>query len=81
MRIKPEHVVYSIMGRPRIIYKIIKIIQYIKLLFYYFILYCMETQQLFFIIDSLIEHMTFHVQFIKCHTIMSAYHVTCGKVK
>ena len=27
------------------------------------------------------EHMTFHIQFRKCHTIMSAYHVTCGKVK
>ena len=25
--------------------------------------------------------MTFHVQFSKCHTIMSAYHVTCGIVK
>ena len=27
------------------------------------------------------EHMTFHVQFSKCHTIMSAYHVTCGIVQ
>ena len=26
------------------------------------------------------EHMAFHVQFSKYHTIMSAYHVTCGKV-
>ena len=26
-------------------------------------------------------HMTFHVQFIKCHTIMPTYHVTCGKAK
>ena len=32
MRIKPEHVVYSIMERPRIIYKIIKIIQYIVII-------------------------------------------------
>ena len=41
----------------------------------------MEIQQLIFMTDSWMEHMTFHVQFIKCHTIMSAYHVTCGKVK
>ena len=41
MRIKPEHWVYSIMERPRIIYKIIKIIQYIVMiiLLFYFILY------------------------------------------
>ena len=41
MRIKPEHVVYSIMGRPRIIYKIIEIIQYIviTILLFYVILY------------------------------------------
>ena len=44
MRIKPEHVVYSIMGRPRIIYKIIEIIQYIVITIYYFMLYCMEIQ-------------------------------------
>ena len=37
IKIKPEHLVYSIMGMPRIIYKLIKIIQYIViiiLLFY-----------------------------------------------
>ena len=41
MRIKPEHVVYRIIGRPRIIYKIIKIIQYIVIiiLLFYVILY------------------------------------------
>ena len=40
MRIKPEHWVYSFMERPRIIYKIIKIIQYIIIiLLFYFILY------------------------------------------
>ena len=32
MRIKPECWVYSIMERPRIIYKIIKIIQYIVII-------------------------------------------------
>ena len=40
IRIKAEHWVYSIMERPRIIYKIIKIIQYIVIiLLFYFILY------------------------------------------
>ena len=41
MRIKPECWVYSIMERPRIIYKIIKIIQYIVIiiLLFYFIMY------------------------------------------
>ena len=32
MRIKPEGVVYSIMGLPRIIYKIIKIIPFIVII-------------------------------------------------
>ena len=81
MRIKPEHWVYSIMERPRIIYKIIKIIQYIVLiiLLFYVILYRNSATNLQY--NLLHETMTFHVQFIKCHTIMSAYHVTCGKVK
>ena len=41
MRIKPEHVLHSIMGRPGIIYKIIKIIQYVVIiiLLFYVILY------------------------------------------
>ena len=41
MRIKTEHVVYSITGRPTIIYKIFKIIQYIVIiiLLFYVILY------------------------------------------
>ena len=41
MRIKPECVVYNIMGRSRIIYKIIKIIQYIVIiiLLFYVIMY------------------------------------------
>ena len=69
------------MGRPRIIYKIIKIIPFIVIiiLLFYVILY--GIQQLIFMTDSWMEHMTFHVQFRKCHTIISAYHVTCGKVK
>ena len=41
MRIKPKHVVYSIMRWPRIIYKIIKIIPFIVIivLLFYVILY------------------------------------------
>ena len=41
VEIKPEPLVYSIMGRPRIIYKIIKIFQFIVIiiLLFYFILY------------------------------------------
>ena len=41
IKIKPEQLVYSIMGMPRIIYKIIKIIQYIVIiiLLFYVILY------------------------------------------
>ena len=52
VKIKPEHVVYSIMRRPRIIYEIIKIIQFIVIiiLLVYFILY--EIQQLISNIDS-----------------------------
>ena len=46
VKIKPEHVVYSLMGRPRIIYEIIKIFQFIVIIIlsFYFILY--EIQQL-----------------------------------
>ena len=43
-------------------------------------LYCIEIQQLIFNTDPCMTHMTFHVQFTKCHTIMPKYHVTCGKV-
>ena len=52
VKIKPECVVYSFMGRPRIIYEIIKIFQFIVviILLFYFILY--RIQQLFSNIDS-----------------------------
>ena len=52
VNIKPECVVYSIMGRLRIIYEIIKIIQFIVIinLLFYCILY--EIQQLISNIDS-----------------------------
>ena len=52
VKIKPEHVVYSIMGWSRIIYEIIKIVQFIVIiiLLFYFILY--EIQQLISNIDS-----------------------------
>ena len=52
VKIKPECVVYSLMGRPRIFYGNIKIIQFIVIiiLFFYFILY--EIQQLISNIDS-----------------------------
>ena len=52
VKIKPEHVVYSFMGRPRIIYEIIKIFQFIVIiiLLFYFILY--KVQHLFSNIDS-----------------------------
>ena len=52
VKIKPECVVYSFMGRPRIIYEIIKIFQFILIiiLIFYFILY--EIQQLISSIDS-----------------------------
>ena len=41
MRIKPEHLVYIIMERPRIIYKVIKMIQVVVIiiLLFYYILY------------------------------------------
>ena len=41
VKIKPEHVVYSFTGMPRIIYKIIKIFQFIVIiiLLFYVILY------------------------------------------
>ena len=52
VKIKPEHVVYSIMGMPGIIYEISKIIQFILIfiLLFYFILY--EIQQVISNIDS-----------------------------
>ena len=51
-KIKPEHVIHSIMRRPRIFYGNIKIIQFIVIiiLLFYFILY--EIQQLISNIDS-----------------------------
>ena len=70
VNIKPESVVYSIIRRPRIIYEIIKIIQFIIIiiLLCYFILY--EIQQLISNIDSWMEYMTFCAQPLKCYTIM-----------
>ena len=52
VEIKPEHLVYGIMERPRMIYEIIKIFHFIVIisLLFYFILY--ESQQLFSSIDS-----------------------------
>ena len=52
VEIKPEHLVYGIMGKPRIIYEIIKTFQFILIiiLLFYFILY--EIQQLISNIDS-----------------------------
>ena len=51
-KINPECVVYSFMGRPRTIYEIIKIFQFIVIIIlsFYFILY--KIQQLFSNIDS-----------------------------
>ena len=49
VKIKPEHVVYSIMAMPGIIYEISKIIQFILIFMY-------EIQQVISNID------TFHVQ-------------------
>ena len=51
VKIKPECVVCSFMGMPRIIYKI-KIFLCIVIIIYYFMLYCMEIQQLISNIDS-----------------------------
>ena len=52
VKIKPEHVVYSIMGIAGIIYEISKIFQFILIiiLLFYFILY--EIQQVISNIDS-----------------------------
>ena len=43
-------------------------------------LYCIKIQQLILNTDSCMTHMTFHVQFTKCQTIMPTYSVTCGEV-
>ena len=43
-------------------------------------LYCIEIQQLILNTDSCMTHMTFHVQFTKCQTIMPTNSVTCGRV-
>ena len=39
VKIRPEHVVYGFMGRPRIIYEIIKIFQFIVIIILLFYLY------------------------------------------
>ena len=69
------------MERPRIIYEIIKIFQFIVIiiLLYYFILY--EIQQLISNIDSWMECITFHVQLLKGYPIIPSCHVVWGKVK
>ena len=79
VEIKPEHLVYDIMERPRKIYRIIKIFQFIVIiiLLFYFILY--EMQQLISNIHSWMECMTFHVQLLKCHTIIQSCYVAWGK--
>ena len=81
VKIKHECVVYSIMGRPRIIYEIITIIQIIAIiiLLFYFILY--EIQQQISNIDSWMNCMTFYVQHLKYYTIMPACHVAWSKIK
>ena len=43
-------------------------------------LYCIKIQQLILYADSCMTHMTFHVHFAKCQTIMPTYSVTCGEV-
>ena len=43
-------------------------------------LYCIKIQQLMLNTDSCMTHMTFHVQFTKCQTIMPTHSVTCGEV-
>ena len=58
------------MGRPRIIYEIIKIFQFIVIIILLFYITLYEIQQLIYNIDSWMECMTFHVQVLKCHTIM-----------
>ena len=47
VKIKPECVVYSFMGRPRIIYEIIKIFQFIVVIILLFISYCIEFSNYF----------------------------------
>ena len=41
-------------------------------------LYCIKNKQLILNTDSCMKHMTFHVQFTKCHTIMPTHPVACG---
>ena len=43
-------------------------------------LYCIEIQQLILNTDSCMTHMTFHLQFTKCQTIMPTNSVTHGGV-
>ena len=64
----------------RLIYKIIKIFQNIVIiiLLFYVILYKNSATNLN--TDSCMTHMTFHVQFTKCQTIMPTHSVTCGEV-
>ena len=63
-----------------IIYKIIEIFQNIVIIIilFYVILYGNSATNLN--TESCMTHMTLHVQFTKCQTIMPTYHVTCGKV-
>ena len=67
------------MGMPGIIYEISKIIQFILIiiLLFYFILY--ESQQVISNIDPCMKCMTFHVQLLKCYTIMASCNVAQGK--
>ena len=73
--------VYGFMGRPRIIYKIIKIFQFIVIIIFLFYAILHEIQQLISNIDFWMKHMTFHVQLLKCLPIKKGGHVACGKTK
>ena len=52
VKIKPEHLVYSIMGRPRIIYEIIKIFQFIVIIILYILFYIVWNSALISNVDS-----------------------------
>ena len=68
------------MGRPRVIYEIIKIFQFIVIIILLFYLILYEIQHLISNIESSMECMTFH-QLLKCYAIMPSCHVAWGKVK
>ena len=77
--IKPDHVVYSLMGMLRIFYGSMEIFAFILkiILIILFLLY--EIQQLISNIDSWIECMTFHVQLLNYYTIFGGRgHVEWG---